>query len=119
MEADATDTDGDRQRHVGVAALNARVLARDLPPNLQAQPVAPISGGSPFALRSGGRDGPEHRARADRYDLTFTLVITALSITREREAGTMENLLAMPVRPLEVMLGKPFRMWGWAMCRCC
>jgi ABC-type multidrug transport system permease subunit len=35
-----------------------------------------------------------------------TLVITTMSITREREAGTMENLLAMPIRPIEVMLGK-------------
>lgn len=39
--------------------------------------------------------------------LTMTMVMmTALSVTRERERGTMENLLAMPVRPLEVMLGK-------------
>jgi ABC-2 type transport system permease protein len=29
-----------------------------------------------------------------------------LSITRERERGTMENLLAMPVRPVEVMMAK-------------
>src|SRR5206468_1495119 len=35
-----------------------------------------------------------------------TMVITTLAITRERETGTMENLLAMPVRPVEVMLGK-------------
>jgi ABC-2 type transport system permease protein len=35
-----------------------------------------------------------------------TLVITALSITREREHGTMENLIAMPVRPIEIMLAK-------------
>jgi ABC-2 type transport system permease protein len=35
-----------------------------------------------------------------------TLIITALSVTRERERGTMENLLAMPVRPVEVMLAK-------------
>ena len=35
-----------------------------------------------------------------------TLVMTSLAITRERESGTMENLLAMPVRPVEVMLGK-------------
>jgi ABC-2 type transport system permease protein len=41
--------------------------------------------------------------------LTMTLVmITALAITRERERGTMESLLATPVRPLEVMLGKIF-----------
>jgi ABC-2 type transport system permease protein len=35
-----------------------------------------------------------------------TLFITTLSITRERERGTMENLLAMPVRPVEVMAAK-------------
>jgi hypothetical protein len=39
--------------------------------------------------------------------LTMTMVvITALAITRERERGTMENLLATPVRPAEVMIGK-------------
>jgi ABC-2 type transport system permease protein len=39
--------------------------------------------------------------------LTQTMVMmTALAVTRERERGTMENLLAMPVRPLEVMIGK-------------
>ncbi|WP_020697556.1 ABC transporter permease [Reyranella massiliensis] len=39
--------------------------------------------------------------------LTMTMVMmTALAVTRERERGTMENLLAMPVRPLEVMVGK-------------
>ena len=39
--------------------------------------------------------------------LTMTMVlITALAITRESERGTMENLLATPVRPVEVTLGK-------------
>lgn len=39
--------------------------------------------------------------------LTMTLVmITGLAITRERERGTMENLLAMPLRPAEVLIGK-------------
>ncbi|HEY2987279.1 MAG TPA: ABC transporter permease [Candidatus Binatia bacterium] len=39
--------------------------------------------------------------------LTMTMiVITGLAITRERERGTMENLLSMPTRPLEVMIGK-------------
>jgi len=39
--------------------------------------------------------------------LTMTMVMmTALAVTRERERGTMENLLAMPVRPIEVMIGK-------------
>ena len=39
--------------------------------------------------------------------LTLTMVMmTGLAITRERERGTMENLLAMPATPLEVMTGK-------------
>ncbi|MBL9035076.1 MAG: ABC transporter permease, partial [Rhodospirillaceae bacterium] len=39
--------------------------------------------------------------------LTMTMVMmTGLAMTREQERGTMENLLAMPIRPLEVMLGK-------------
>ncbi len=35
-----------------------------------------------------------------------TLIFTALSVTREIERGTMESLLAMPIRPVEIMLGK-------------
>ncbi|MCF8479551.1 MAG: ABC transporter permease [Rhodospirillum sp.] len=39
--------------------------------------------------------------------LTMTMVMmTALSITRERERGTLENLLSMPLRPVEMMVGK-------------
>jgi ABC-2 type transport system permease protein len=39
--------------------------------------------------------------------LTMTLLVfTALSVTREIERGTMENLLSMPITPVEVMLGK-------------
>lgn len=39
--------------------------------------------------------------------LTMTMVImTGLAITRERERGTMENLLATPVLPIEVTTGK-------------
>jgi ABC-2 type transport system permease protein len=39
--------------------------------------------------------------------LTMTMLIfTALWVTREIERGTMESLLAMPIRPLEVMIGK-------------
>jgi ABC-2 type transport system permease protein len=48
--------------------------------------------------------------------LTMTMVIiTALAITRERERGTMENLLATPARPGEVMIGKivPYIMVGY------
>jgi ABC-2 type transport system permease protein len=39
--------------------------------------------------------------------LTMTMVLmTAMAVTRERERGTLENLLAMPARPVEIMLGK-------------
>jgi len=39
--------------------------------------------------------------------LTMTMVLmTCLALTRERERGTYENLLAMPVGPLELMIGK-------------
>lgn len=47
--------------------------------------------------------------------LTLTLVmITSLSMTRETERGTMENLLCMPVTPIEVLLGKivPYILMG-------
>ena len=48
--------------------------------------------------------------------LTMTMIIiTALAITRERERGTMENLLSMPTRPLEVMVAKivPYIVVGY------
>jgi len=48
--------------------------------------------------------------------LTMTMImITGLAITRERERGTMENLLAMPTRPSEVLIGKitPYIMIGY------
>ena len=34
------------------------------------------------------------------------IVMTAIAMTRERERGTLENLLATPARPIEVMIGK-------------
>ena len=48
--------------------------------------------------------------------LTLTMLIfTALSVTREIERGTMESLLAMPITPLEIMLGKitPYILVGF------
>lgn len=46
--------------------------------------------------------------------MTMTM-ITAVAITREKERGTMENLLAMPVKPLEMMIGKvaPYVIIGY------
>lgn len=48
--------------------------------------------------------------------LVMTLVMmTAMAMTRERERGTLENLLATPVKPLEVMIGKilPYVLIGY------
>jgi ABC-2 type transport system permease protein len=48
--------------------------------------------------------------------LTMTMLIfTALSVTREIERGTMESLLSMPIKPVEIMLGKiaPYVLVGF------
>ena len=38
--------------------------------------------------------------------LVVTMVLTALSVAREREAGTFEQLLVTPLRPTEILIGK-------------
>jgi len=35
-----------------------------------------------------------------------TLLVTALSVAREREAGTFDQLLVTPLRPVEILIGK-------------
>jgi ABC-2 type transport system permease protein len=108
MDADATDPTAIAQATAAVVALNGTALQRDLPIGMQNQP-----GGSPFQVTMHARYNPSAITALNVVPgligviLSFsTLVITALSMTREREAGTMENLLSMPVRPLEVMMGK-------------
>jgi len=46
--------------------------------------------------------------------LIITLMLTALAIVREKEIGTMEQLMVTPIRPIELMLGKtlPFAVIG-------
>lgn len=67
----------------------------------------------PFDIRVHRRYNPAGETRRNIVPgligtiLTMTMLIyTALSVTREIERGTMEALLAMPVRPVEIMLGK-------------
>ncbi|MCV5233438.1 ABC transporter permease subunit, partial [Escherichia coli] len=67
----------------------------------------------PFEIRAHARYNPAAESRLNIVPglvgtiLTMTMLIfTALSVTREIERGTMENLLAMPITPVEVMLGK-------------
>ncbi len=108
MDADATDPTAIANATAAVVALNAPVLNRDLPVAMRVQPAQP-----PFQIVLHGRYNPEQITALNIVPgligliLTVsTLVTTTLAITREREMGTMENLLAMPVRPVEVMLGK-------------
>ena len=46
--------------------------------------------------------------------MMVTLMLTALAIVREKEIGTMEQLMVTPMRPIELMLGKtlPFAVVG-------
>jgi ABC-2 type transport system permease protein len=107
MDADATDPSAIGNATAALSALTA-ALDRDLPPNLRNVPASP-----PYRFELHARYNPEQLTVLNIVPglicvvLIFsTLVITTLSITRERERGTMENLLAMPVRPLEVMIAK-------------
>jgi ABC-2 type transport system permease protein len=46
--------------------------------------------------------------------MQITLMLTAMAIVREKEIGTMEQLMVTPIRPIELMLGKtlPFALVG-------
>jgi ABC-2 type transport system permease protein len=73
----------------------------------------PASGPPPFDIRVHARYNPAQSSQLNIVPgllgtiLTLTMLIfTALSVTRETERGTMENLLSMPITPLEIMLGK-------------
>src|SRR3954465_11663595 len=67
----------------------------------------------PFEIRAHARYNPAAASSLNIVPglvgtiLTMTMLIfTALSVTREVERGTMESLLSMPIRPVEVMFGK-------------
>jgi ABC-2 type transport system permease protein len=118
VSADATDPSAGGN---AIAALNALVpgaIAHDLPASLAGlRDAAP-----PFEVRVHRRYNPEGLSRYNIVPglvgtiLTMTMVmLTSLAMTRERERGTMENLLATPVRPSEVMVGKilPYVVMGY------
>ncbi len=77
-------------------------------------PLAFLAGTeSPIDLRIHTRYNPEGITQYNIVPgliglvLTMTMVmINALAMTREKESGTMETLLSMPTRPMEVLLGK-------------
>ena len=109
VEADATDpaTTGPAMNAV-TQAVN-QTLARELKGPLASQRPKD----APVEILLHKRYNPEGITRYNIVPgllgviLTMTMVMmTALAVTRERERGTMENLLAMPVKPIEVMIGK-------------
>ncbi len=118
MEADATDPAATSNALAALAALNQTALARDLSGSLAYLQNGP----PPYEVRVHRRYNPEGITQYNIVPgligtiLTMTMVImTALAMTRERERGTMENLLATPVRPIEVMAGKivPYIIVGY------
>jgi ABC-2 type transport system permease protein len=118
VEADATDPAATGPAIAAIRSISDTAIDRDL--------TGPLS-------RLRGRPGPVDVEVHAHYNpenitqynvvpglmgvvLTMTMVmITGLAITRERERGTMENLLATPVRPIEVMVGKiiPYILVGY------
>jgi ABC-2 type transport system permease protein len=116
LEADATDPAATSNALASLAPLTASALRFDL-----SGPLATTEAAS-FEWRVHRRYNPEGITQYNIVPglmgviLTMTMIImTALGMTREFERGTMENLLAMPVQPLEVMIGKilPYVLVGY------
>ena len=109
VEADATDPVATGNAIAAVNQLALTVLAHDL-----TGPLAPLAATpGAFEVRIHPRYNPEAVTQYNIVPglmgviLTMTMVMmTGLAITRERERGTMENLLATPATALEVMTGK-------------
>lgn len=118
LEADATDPAATSNAIGALNSLLNTALANDLKGPLAFLPP----GDSPIDLRIHPLYNPEAITQYNIVPglmgvvLTMTMVmITGLAITRERESGTMENLLSMPTRPLEVLTGKiiPYILVGY------
>jgi len=118
VEADATDPAATGPAISAVSALASTALDRDL-----TGPLSRLRASGPAVdFRVHAHYNPENITQYNVVPglmgvvLTMTMVvITALAITRERERGTMENLLATPARPTEVMVGKiiPYIVVGY------
>jgi len=118
VAADATDPSASGNALAALQQLGTQALTRELRGPLASLQPRPL----PFEMRLQRRYNPEGLSRYNIVPgligtiLTMTMVmLTSLAMTRERERGTMENLLATPVRPLEVMLGKilPYVLIGY------
>jgi ABC-2 type transport system permease protein len=109
IEADATDPAA-----AGAAIASVRELALSVSKKDLTGALRPLAAGEPpFDVRVHKLYNPEGLTQHNIVPglmgviLTMTMVMmTGLAMTRERERGTMENLLATPAQPLEVMTGK-------------
>jgi len=118
VEADASDPAATGNAIGSLGTLLDSALRNDLK-----GPLAFLArGDSPIDLRVHALYNPEAITQYNIVPglmgviLTMTMVmITGLAITRERERGTMENLLSMPTRPTEVLVGKitPYILVGY------
>src|SRR5579871_769993 len=109
IEADATDPSATANAIAALSQMGQGIAQRDLDGPLAS--LAPAR--APYEVRVHRLYNPEGVTQYNIVPglmgviLSMTMVLlTGLAITRERERGTMENLLATPVRPLEVMSGK-------------
>ncbi len=118
VEADATDPAATGNAISALARLSETALLHDLTGSL-----GEIKGTPPaFEVNVHRRYNPEGITQYNIVPglmgviLTMTMVMmTALAVTREQERGTMEMLLATPVKPIEVMCGKilPYIIVGY------
>jgi len=109
VEADATDPSATGNAIAALATIARSSLARDLQGALGHLNPGP----DPVELRVHRRYNPENVTQYNIVPgllgviLTMTMILmTGLAMTRERERGTFENLLATPALPIEVMTGK-------------
>lgn len=117
VEADASDPAATGNAIAAIQQIASSFLRHDL-----VGPLAGLSGqNAPVDLVIHRRYNPDGLSQYNIVPglmgviLTMTMIMsTALGLTREVERGTMENLLATPVRPLEVMVGKivPYILMG-------
>ena len=118
ISADATDPSAAGNAIAALSAIAPLALKNDLVGPLQRLQASPQA----YDIRIHKRYNPEGLSRYNIVPgligtiLTMTMImLTSLAMTRERERGTMENLLATPVRPAEVMVGKilPYVLIGY------
>jgi len=109
VEADATDPAAGSYALAAIPNLATAALRDDLKGPLAARGAAAPS----FSVAVHSLYNPEINTQYNIVPgllgiiLTMTMVMsTSIVLTRERERGTYENLLAMPTRPVEIMVGK-------------